>query len=272
MAHVTYGNGILPLSWFRPGADVFHKSASIPSDLLRRGHVLSPKQLSRLYWQSRRLKLTIDWRYHQLFDDGSTYVDSGLKTHTHQFSTASVGGSIYGPGTEIANERALITPHPSEISWGRIARSGYAPEAASYFLTYDFEVFSPSGIWYQDWPSTRFAGLWPDIKTRVTVRYGSTVTFQVGGNLPGHELTDLIPDDQMVQVGTFTFLDFPAVPMWFLWNGTYSTPAAYFAHHLPVCNMKVEWPSGSTDLDFYHWPYADAADGRYHDGWTESTL
>jgi hypothetical protein len=253
------------LSWFRPGADVFHKSATIPSDLLRRGHVLSPKQLAELYWNSRRMKLTIDWRFRQFLDNGSLYVDSGLKTHVHEFSTASVGGSIYGPGTEITNERSLIRPHPAQISWGRIARSGRPPAASAYFLTYDFGIIS-SGIWHQDFPDPRVAGLWPDIKARVTVRYGSTITFQIGGNLPGNDITDLIPEDHKVQVGTFTFLDFPPVPMWFLWNGTYSSPAAYFSNYSPVCNMRVEWPSGES----YRWPYGDDSDGRYADGWTEA--
>jgi hypothetical protein len=287
MAHVT-ALGLFPTSWYpRPGQSaggIFHKVESIPADIVRRGMSFTPKEFADLYWNCRRLKVEYTIRQNFRQSNGSAYSVADPVTKSYvvpMLRRATTEITVAASQAQLLKyqERNLLGYFTGSVmSWPGQSVCLYSP---------DNPVGSPQAIYNRLRARVFFfastvAGQLGVLHTEAIIpeNYDRQILWpmiEVEVGLVGHRtsiytisLPDGIDPSHYEQRGLCHFLDYPAVPLYKLWNET-STPSQFFAQDQGVADITISWPdSTQEEKAIYRWPYADRTDARYADGWTES--
>ena len=286
MAHVTYGQGILPTSWFSypstPTFYYFRKVLSLPKNVEEMGMSFTPREFSYFYWNCRRLQLTYSANYKIHLLTGRRADETYTKSYK-----VPICRSNYAPYNQFiqkTQEKLLIgRVVPDAVYRENAPLDATVPEwdCSSRRIQPGSYQGGSYGHWYSWFDINGAVGsrnpgilvtddvvpknydkkiIWPQI-------YGLVAFFSNGF---GVGADTYLPNDRSnlyyQQRGNFHFLDFPAVPMYVKWPQYYD-PATYFSIDLSTFDMRVSWPKATAqERDVYCWPYADQTDARYHDG------
>jgi hypothetical protein len=283
MAHVA-SIGLFPPSWYprygHTDGDIFHKVATIPTDIVRRGMSFTPKEFADLYWNCRRLK--VEYTIHQNFrqSNGSAYSVADPVTKSYvvpMLRRATTGTTVAASQAQLLKyqERNLLGYFTGSVmSWPGQSVRWYSPENSmgspqpiynrfrARVFFFDSFVAGQLGVLHTE-PiiPDNYAKpiLWPMIEVEVGLvgQHNSIYTIS---------LPDGIDPTHYEQRGLCHFLDYPAVPLFKIWDGT-STPSQFFAQDQGTANITISWPDTTEQEKAIHrWPYADRTDGKYQDG------
>ena len=296
MAHVTYGQGILPVSWFnyvKPKARFsffyFNKVSSLPRIIEEMGISFTPREFSYFFWNCRRLQLTYSARYKFQNPSGSSFDQT--YTQSYKVPTLRTNFKPYRNHLQKNQERLLMgTVRPEGIdfssspTWPAFptwdCSSGRIPEFRTQgqsfgFWRANFRINSILDL-IADQNGTDMGILTTD--DVIPQNYNRKIIWpliyaDVGfiTNGQGTGAGTSLPTDRSnlfyQQRGNFHFLNFPPVPLYMRWNGNGPSAASYFSIDQSTFDMRVSWPQTTPeDRDIYNWPYADPRDGRYSDG------